>query len=435
MKIPLINSNDALTASVTKSLKKVNRGERRGKSGKGRSEWINLVECGDSESALEYINYQMPPLILLNFSGGGFDGFDLLTRIASDPWLNHGGVIAFYEGSETFDRLNEFKDANILITLSHGEVERQLETILKVIKYNQSILFQRAIQTDLVSSTAGRFVLDMDLLLVPCYANLISNYLFNVGFMDAESKTSISLVLTEMLINAIEHGNCAITSEEKTKHLKKHSTIHDLVRKKCRDKKISARKVSFSYDINRERSTYVIRDEGQGFDWKSYLDGNGEIDYLSEHGRGIMLSRQVVDRIAYNDSGNEVTLEIEHQSTKGMIPEAFRDNEVMEFKPNDIVFRQGEESDFLYYVAEGEYRVEVNRNHIANLTTDDILIGEMSFLLEETRSATVIANTPGRLIKISKEAFINILKNQPYYGFFLSKLIARRLHRLNRGEL
>lgn len=435
MKIPLVNSNDALTASITKTMKKVNRGESRGLSGKERSQWINLVEIGDSEAALEHINYQMPALILLNFSNGSFDGFDLITRIAADPWLNHGGVIAFYEGSETFDRLNEFKDTNILISLSHGEVEQQLETILNVTKFNQSILFQRAIQTDLVASTAGQLVLDLNLLLVPCYANLIANYLFNVGFLDAESKTSISLVLTEMLINAIEHGNCAITSEEKTKHLEKHSTIHDLVRKKSRDKKIAASKVYFSYDINREHSTFVIRDEGKGFDWKSYLDGDGEIDFLSVHGRGILLTRQVVNHIAYNNKGNEVSLEIEHQSNTGNIPGAFRDNEVVEFKQNDIVFKQGEESDFLYYVAEGEYRVEVNRKHIANLTPDDILIGEMSFLLEESRSATVIANTPGRLIKISKEAFINILKYQPYYGLFLSKLIAKRLHRLNRGVL
>ncbi len=113
----------------------------------------------------------------------------------------------------------------------------------------------------------------------------------------------------------------------------------------------------------------------------------------------------------------------------------FRDNEIVAVQPDDVVFHQGEESDFLYYVADGEYRVEVNGRHVANITPHDILMGEMSFLLEESRSATVTANTPGKLIKISKEDFINIIKNQPYYGLFLSKLIAKRLHRLSRGLL
>ena len=76
--------------------------------------------------------------------------------------------------------------------------------------------------------------------------------------------------------------------------------------------------------------------------------------------------------------------------------------------------------------------MEINGKHVDYLTPDDILIGEMSFLLEEQRSATVLATTPGKLIKVSKEDFITIIQNQPYYGLFLSKLIAKRLHRLGR---
>jgi len=188
--------------------------------------------------------------------------------------------------------------------------------------------------------------------------------------------------------------------------------------------------VVFEYDINRDGSRYVIRDEGEGFDWQHYLHPDFEADFLAPHGRGIFLARESVQGISYNDKGNEVRLELAHQQNPaGHIPGAFLQNESLDCQPGDVIFREGEESDFLYYIAEGEYLVNVDGRAVNKVTPGDMLMGELSFLLEESRSATVIADTPGRLIKISKEAFVNIIKEHPYYGIFLSKLIARRLVR------
>ena len=428
MKIPLLNANPEVQRLVKRGFSAAKRGK------KGAGTTYELVPVAEQERAIEYINYQMPPLVLVNFSDGGFDAFAVMEQITADPWLNHGAIIALYTGADTFNRINELKDSNIIISLHYQDIERQLGTVLGIIESNQQILFQRALQTDLISSVSGQFELTSNVLLVPAYANLVANYLFNVGFMDAESKTGVSLVLTEMLMNAIEHGNCGITFEEKRAQLESNGTIQELIAKKCRKPAIRKRRVHYSYDIRSDHSVHVIRDEGEGFDWRKHL-GNGEVDYLAEHGRGILLARENVERLSYNDAGNEVKLVFRHRSSGTNIPGVLRDNEIVNCKAGDVIIRQGESSDFLYYVAEGEYRVLVNGNHVANLSPADVLLGEMSFLLEETRSATVIATTPGRLIKITKEDYINIIKHQPYYGLFLSKLIAKRLHRLSRGRL
>ncbi|HKJ00201.1 MAG TPA: cyclic nucleotide-binding domain-containing protein [bacterium] len=432
MKIPLINANAQLRRTVRRVLNAANRGAAN--DAQLALTPYELVPVDDQERAIEYINYQMPPLILMNFSDGSFDAFEVMRQITADPWLNHGGIIALYTGANTFNRINELKDSNIIIYLNYHDIGRQLGTVLDIIRSSQQILFQRALQTDLISSVSGQFLLTQDVLLVPAYANLVANYLFNVGFLDAESKVGVSLVLTEMLMNAIEHGNCGITFAEKHAHLARRGSIQSLIKGKCRDPAIRERRVHYSYDIRRDHSVHVIRDEGEGFDWRAHLDSD-EIDYLAEHGRGILLARQNVEHIAYNDSGNEVTLRFRHRSGGTNIPGVLRDNEIVECKPDDVIIRQGDASDHLYYVAEGEYRVLVDGKHVANLTPADVLMGEMSMLLEETRSATVVASTPGRLIRISKEDFINIIKYQPYYGLFVSKLIAKRLYRLNRGRL
>ena len=65
------------------------------------------------------------------------------------------------------------------------------------------------------------------------------------------------------------------------------------------------------------------------------------------------------------------------------------------------------------------------------ITPADIFMGEMSFLLNNRRSAAVRAEGDGKLIKIARRDFVMVIKNYPHYGIFLSKLLARKLVRTN----
>jgi hypothetical protein len=432
MNIPFINTDRSLTARVETVLAALNSDAP---SGPASDEPFGLVALTDPEATLEYINYELPPLLFINFSDAHLDSFDLLGRMVADPWLNNGGVIAVYDGNETRRRIEDIPKTNIVFSVAADELNSVLPKLLRVIRGNEHILFQRAMQQELVADLSGAFVLDLDVVIVSVYANLIANYLFNMGFLELDRKTQVGLCLTEMLVNAIEHGSCGITSEQKRQHLAKGLPMQALIDERRLSPRIAKRQVVFSYDIRPAESEYVIRDEGDGFDWRPMVDRNREMDFLAEQGRGIWLTLSNVEHIAYNDRGNEVTLRIKHRvNASSFVPAAFSGSEVLECNPGDVVFRQGEESNFLYYVADGEYRVEVNGVPVASVTPADILIGEMSFLLNDRRSATVIANTPGRLIKISKQTFINGLKSHPYYGLFLAKLLARRLYRSDRSD-
>lgn len=433
MKLPLINTDPCLQQDVEAACEVL---ARAGKvHGVGGGMTFEPMVLSSGEAAIDHINYQMPPLLLLNFCDPAVDAFAVMEQIVADPWLNNGGIVAFFRDPPVQERIHQLRDTNIVIVLHAAEVRQQLPRVLEVIRENQQILFQRAFQRDFFSELSGSFRLDNDLTIISAYANLVANYLYNMGFIESDRKTGVGLCLTELLINAVEHGNCAISGAEKREHLGRGEIMHSLVARKCSDPAIAGRRVDFAYHILPEYSEYVIRDEGRGFDWRRHLEAD-PVDLLAEHGRGIWLARSVVDQVRYNDRGNEVRLRIEHRRhTASAVPRAFSGNEIVTFAPDDVVFQQGEESSFLYYIAEGEYRVMVGDRVIDTVNAADILVGEMSFLLEEKRSATVIANTPGRLIKIPKESFIRSIKEQPYYGLFLSKLLAERLRRLaHRGS-
>jgi CRP-like cAMP-binding protein len=136
--------------------------------------------------------------------------------------------------------------------------------------------------------------------------------------------------------------------------------------------------------------------------------------------------------LSYNDKGNQVTLTIKHDSSlEHDVPLGFKKEQIVNAKPGDIVLKEGEPSDFLYYISSGQYTVFHNNKQVGTLSPEDIFMGEMSFLLNQTRSATIRAETTGKLILLTRKAFVNVIRQYPHYGIFLSKLLAKRLVRGN----
>lgn len=120
--------------------------------------------------------------------------------------------------------------------------------------------------------------------------------------------------LSELLINAVEHGNLAISYEEKSS-LRENDAWDDEVRKRLQDPRFSERQVEVSLRRKPGEIAVTIVDEGEGFEWQDYL----EIDparAFDTHGRGIAMSRMIsFDRIEYRGRGNEVEVTISLGST------------------------------------------------------------------------------------------------------------------------
>lgn len=111
--------------------------------------------------------------------------------------------------------------------------------------------------------------------------------------------------LSELLFNAIEHGNLGISYQEKSDLLVNDSWLDEIERRllltENLDKYVSIR-------IKRDEAgiSIMITDQGSGFDFKQYLDFDPERAAHS-HGRGIALSRLLsFDELEYLGSGNRV---------------------------------------------------------------------------------------------------------------------------------
>ena len=384
------------------------------------------------DKCIEYVNYELPELCLYNFSDAKLDTYKILEKIKSDPWLHYGGIIGLYSTREDKDHLDKIKYFNLISLIQKSRFDAYFPRVLKIIKKNRQILFQRHIQNQFLSNISGKFIIDNDPFEAMTCANMIANYLFNANYIDRSSKEQLIVTLQELLINAIEHGNCKISYNEKSEWLNSRKNILDLIKEKNRNSEIRKKKVYFTYTINPEKSGFIIKDEGDGFDWKKRKQLIQENDKLELHGRGIIMAEIYVSQLLYNEIGNEVHFEIQHKKDEQhLIPQAFNSEKEVVFENNEIIFEENEKSNFLYYIVSGKLSIISNNKIISYLTPADIFVGDMSFLLNNRRSVTVKSKGKTVLLKISKESFLDAIKKQPYYGIFLARLIAQRLNRLN----
>jgi anti-sigma regulatory factor (Ser/Thr protein kinase) len=394
------------------------------------------VQLHDYQEALDFMNMEMPELVFICFSDISVGGYALLESIMTDPWLLHAGIVALCESYDDVKMLEKARGSNIIAYLINEDLEHHLPRVMNIIINNRRILFQRQIENDLVANISGSFKLENDPVGANCYANLICNFLYNCNRLDLERKDYLYFALNELLMNAIEHGNCGITYDEKTDWLENHGQILELINTKCLNESVAGRRVTFEYTLGPERSLFFIADEGDGFDWRAMLNITKNQDCLSLHGRGITIATKFTENLLFNEKGNEVRFDFRHQpDVANITPGLFRNMEQVDFKPGDNVFKQNEPSDFLYYIVKGRYDVLVNGQKVSTLTPDDVFVGEMSFLLNNRRSAAVQASTEGRLIKISKKEFIDAVKRKPHYALFLSRLLAQRIQRLNQNTI
>lgn len=106
----------------------------------------------------------------------------------------------------------------------------------------------------------------------------------------------------------------------------------------------------------------------------------------------------------------------------------------LKLNANEILLQEGEHSNSMYWVQNGQLVVtkrRANEEVILGHIYSGELVGEISFLDQESRSATVKAVTECDLIQIPQETIDNIFKTQPKWLEILVKTLAERLRKAN----
>ncbi|NVJ93604.1 MAG: ATP-binding protein [Methylocystaceae bacterium] len=217
-----------------------------------------------------------------------FSDFELLIRECQIP------IVASLVLRDSL--LNRFQEVHVYPDLD------VLGIMARTLAFNQ--VKRRLIKEDMCRAVQGIFHLDeADFYLktveeAQAIALLIS--------LLAPAKKLLRLGLTELLINAVEHGNLEIGAQEKQR-LRESGTWMSEVNRRLNSDRYRDKKVHLHLSKTKQELLLRIEDEGQGFDWQKILQDNQNVKVQAKSGRGLRLAqRSGFDEFSYIGKGNIV---------------------------------------------------------------------------------------------------------------------------------
>lgn len=129
----------------------------------------------------------------------------------------------------------------------------------------------------------------------------IESRLVGAGWDDG-SRDDVRAGLSDAITNAIAHGNLKVSKTDNERPGKFRDRIQDTFLAQREPKY-----VHLSVNITETEVKLVVRDEGDGFDWRNPAQAIGS-NIMKTSGRALTMMRFWFDEVSHNEKGNEITL-------------------------------------------------------------------------------------------------------------------------------
>lgn len=255
----------------------------------------------DGIQGLELFNEFLPDVVISDIRMPRFDGISLLKRIRQVE-RNVIIIMVTAHGNEqiALQALQEGANNYIKKPVNLEELRLQLSRYKAVL---DNKLRKHDVST-LVQNQELRITIDSDIEYVPVLSEFLISKVKHV-FSPSEL-ISLELGVSELILNAIEHGNYGITAEDKKTALQSNSLL-ELYNERKSQAEFAKKKVHITFLKNNQFCEWIVQDEGTGFDWK-YLPHPNTQQLTSElQGRGVYISKLQFDDVQYLGNGNVVS--------------------------------------------------------------------------------------------------------------------------------
>ena len=99
------------------------------------------------------------------------------------------------------------------------------------------------------------------------------------------------------------------------------------------------------------------------------------------------------------------------------------------FAPGATLFREGDDGSELYVLRKGCVAVSRAGVKIATVREPGSILGEMSTLLSQKRSATLRVEEPSQMVVMTPQQFHDLIAQYPTAGAIVAEMLARRIAR------
>ncbi|MDJ0683684.1 MAG: ABC transporter transmembrane domain-containing protein [Alphaproteobacteria bacterium] len=103
------------------------------------------------------------------------------------------------------------------------------------------------------------------------------------------------------------------------------------------------------------------------------------------------------------------------------------------YEPGELVVKQGDQGDAAFVLLSGEAEVVLENDQgedtVLYVMSPGQLVGELAMLCDTPRSATVRARTPLTALKLNREVFVEMARQDPFFSFEMTRDLGSRLVR------
>ena len=261
-------------------------------------------EAENGLKALEVLEQGDVDVVLTDMQMPEMDGLELTKRV-SETYPHVPVVLMTAHGSEEVAVAALRAGASNYVPKERlrrdlGEALRAVLTAVRAAK-------ERAKVRPLLVQSESQFLLGYDPGASEALLGHLVRDLTQIGTFDESEILGVQTSLTEALRNAIDHGNLELDSELRESS---DAEYRALGAERAEQEPYRERRVHVTARLSPEEVTYVIRDDGSGFDIEKLPDPLDPENLVRASGRGVVMMRMFMDEVSWNASGNEVTMRL-----------------------------------------------------------------------------------------------------------------------------
>lgn len=265
---------------------------------------LKLVVCSSYDQHL--IESTDLALIVLSLNKDGLDQLVRLKRKSITEWI----PVVLINDSEDTTMHEEALKKGAFDIYQASYSSRDLEPILAS-GLNLSITFNKFNKNIAEHHQFFKYINSLDLQFKTIEEAHITAK--SLSFL-CEDSNKVAMGLSEIFINAIEHGNLGISYEDKTYH-QEHNTWKMEIESRLKMSQYREKVVSVTAARIGQIIEFTVTDEGLGFDFSQFIFKVPE-DLNSSHGRGITMARMIAfDHLEYIHPGNCVKMQAKASTT------------------------------------------------------------------------------------------------------------------------
>jgi CheY-like chemotaxis protein len=262
----------------------------------------SVEQAADGGEALEAVARSAPGLILTDLQMPRVGGLELVEQVR-ERFPRVPVVLMTGHGSEEI-AIAALKAGAASYVPKRNLAADLIPTVEQVLAASQTDDRRTRVLAAL-RGRVSRYTLESDPALVSPLVQVFREELVAIGLCDATGATRAGIALEEALLNAVYHGNLGVSSDLK---LIGDGSFERVAAARRLEAPYRDRRVHVTAELTPVEGSFVVADEGPGFDVSQLPDPTDPANLEKPSGRGILFMRTFMDDVRYNPTGNCVTL-------------------------------------------------------------------------------------------------------------------------------